>query len=140
MKSRGVFYMTLSALGVSIMSVLVKLAAPRLPTGEIVLARAAMTLVFSYVMVKRAFGADGKRLSPWGTQKRKLALRGFLGFAALACYYLALARLPLADATTLQYIQPLVTAVLAWWILGETIGWATAFAIACGIGGVLAAV
>jgi drug/metabolite transporter (DMT)-like permease len=137
MKSRGVLYMTLSALGFSVMSVLVKLAAPRLPTGEIVLARAVMTLVISYVMVKRAIGGDGKPLSPWGHQRRKLLFRGFLGFSALACYYLALARLPLADATTLHYIQPLVTALLAWWILDEKIGWAAAFAIACGIGGVL---
>lgn len=133
-KSRGVLYMTLSALGFSIMSVLVKLAAPRLPTGEIVLARAVMTLGLSYVMVKRA------GLSPWGHQRRKLVLRGLLGFAALGCYYVALVRLPLADATTLQYVQPLITAILAWWILGEHIGWATGFAIACGIGGVLAVV
>jgi drug/metabolite transporter (DMT)-like permease len=136
-KSRGVFYMTLSALGFSVMSVLVKLASPRLPTGEIVLARAIMTLVISYVMVKRAVGSDGRPLSVWGNQRRKLLFRGFLGFSALACYYIALARLPLADATTLHYIQPLVTAVLAWWILDEKIGWAAAFAIACGIGGVL---
>ena len=134
MKSRGVLYMTLSALGFSIMSVLVKVAAKRLPTGEIVLARALMTLVLSYVMVKRA------GLSPWGHQRPKLVQRGLLGFAALGCYYVALVRLPLADATTLQYVQPLITAVLAWWILGELIGWATGFAIACGIGGVLAVV
>jgi drug/metabolite transporter (DMT)-like permease len=140
MKSRGVLYMTLSALGFSVMSVLVKEAAPRLPTGEIVLARAVMTLVLSYVMVKRAVGSDGKPVSPWGVQRGKLILRGFLGFSALACYYLALVRLPLADATTLHYIQPLITGVLAWWLLDEKIGWAAAFAIGCGIAGVLAVV
>ncbi|HUS32285.1 MAG TPA: DMT family transporter [Kofleriaceae bacterium] len=138
MKSRGVLYMTLSALGFSVMSVLVKLAAPRLPTGEIVLARALMTLVLSYVMVKRAVGSDGKPLSPWGVQRGKLVFRGLLGFSALGCYYIALARLPLADATTLHYIQPLITGVLAWWILDEKIGWAAAFAIACGVAGVVA--
>jgi drug/metabolite transporter (DMT)-like permease len=134
MQSRGVLYMTLSALGFSAMSVLVKLAAPHLPTGEIVLARALMTLVLSAAMVRRA------SLSPWGTQRGKLVLRGSLGFAALGCYYIALARLPLADATTLQYVQPLITALLAWWLLGEKIGWAAAFAIACGLAGVLAVV
>src|ERR1043165_61277 len=101
-----------SALGFSVRSVLVKEAAPRLPTGEIVLARAVMTLVLSYVMVKRAVGSDGKPPSPWGNHKGKLLFRGFLGFSALACYYLALARLPLADATTLHYILPLLTGVL----------------------------
>lgn len=131
MLSRGVAYMALSALGFSAMAVFVKLASAELPTGEIVLVRAAMTLVISYVMVKRA------GLSPWGTRRGKLLLRGLLGFSALGCYYLALARLPLADATTLFYLQPLVTAILAWRLLGEPIGWATAFAIACGLAGVL---
>jgi drug/metabolite transporter (DMT)-like permease len=131
MQSRGVFYMALSALGFSVMSVLVKLVSTRLPTGEIVLARAVMTLVISYVMVKRA------DLSPWGNQRGRLFFRGLLGFVALGCYYLALARLPLADATTLHFTQPLVTSLLAWWILGERVGWAAAFAIACGLGGVV---
>lgn len=131
MLSRGVAYMALSALGFSAMAVFVKLASAELPTGEIVLVRAAMTLVISYVLVRRA------GLSPWGTRRGKLLLRGLLGFSALGCYYLALARLPLADATTLFYLQPLVTAILAWRLLGEPIGWATVFAIACGLGGVL---
>lgn len=129
--SRGVLYMVASALGFSAMSVLVKVATTRLPTGEIVLARAVVTLVLSYLMVRRA------DLSPWGTNHAGLALRGVLGFGGLTLYYLALAHLPLADATTLHNTTPLLTAVLAWWILREAIGWSTAIAIACGIAGVL---
>src|SRR5690349_7971906 len=105
--------MALSALGFSAMSMLVKVVSVRLPTGEIVLARAVMTLVISYAMVKRA------GVAPWGNERGKLLFRGFLGFSALACYYIALAKLPLADATTLHFTQPLITSVLAWWLLGE---------------------
>lgn len=123
--------MVLSAFGFSVMSMLVKLASERVPTGEIVLARAVFTLALSYVMVRRA------ELSPWGTQHGRLFVRGLLGFAALGGYYLALARLPLADATTLHFTQPIVTSLLAWWILGERVGWAAGFAIACGLGGVV---
>lgn len=129
--SRGLLYMAASALGFSAMSVLVKVASTRLPTGEIVLARAVVTLVVSYVMVVRA------DLSPWGTAKGKLALRGLLGFGGLTFYYLALAHLPLADATVIQNTTPLLTAVLAWWLLRESIGWTTLVAIVCGIVGVL---
>jgi drug/metabolite transporter (DMT)-like permease len=93
-----------------------------------------MTLALSFVMLRRA------GLEPWGTQRGKLVQRGLLGSVALGCYYIALVRLPLADATTLQYVQPLITALLAWWILKEAVGWATAFAIACGLAGVLAVV
>jgi len=131
MQSLGVLFMILSAFGFSIMSMLVKIASPRIPTGEIVLARAVMTLVISYVMVRQA------SLSPWGTMRGKLVVRGLLGFGALGFYYVALARLPLADATTLHYMQPIVTSILAWWLLGEKVGWAAALALACGIGGVM---
>ena len=123
--------MAVSALGFSAMSVLVKVASTRLPIGEIVLARALVTLGLSYAMVKRA------DLVPWGTQRGRLIFRGLLGFGGLACYYLALAWLPLADAATLQNTLPLITTLLAWWILGERVGWAAGFALACGLGGVL---
>ena len=123
--------MVASAFAFSVMGMLVKLASPRLPTGEIVFARALITTVISFAMVRRA------GLSPWGTQRASLVLRGVLGFGGLAGYYVALARLPLADATTLQNTVPLLTAVLAWWLLDEAIGWSTAFALACGVAGVM---
>ena len=123
--------MALSALGFSVMAVGVKLAARELPTGEIVLARALITLVLSFALVRRA------GLSPWGTRRAGLLFRGLLGFSGLAFYYLSLARLPLAEATTLQNLVPVVTALLAWRMLGERVGWAGAFALVCGIAGVL---
>ena len=128
---RGVLYMAASALGFSAMSMLVKLASPRVPVGEIVLARAVVTLVVSYIMVVRA------GLYPWGKERGKLVLRGFLGFGGLAGYYGALSLLPIADATTLQQVVPLLTAFLGWWLLKERIGWGTAFALACAVAGVL---
>lgn len=131
MARRGVLYMALSAFGFSLMSLLVKLVSPRLPVGELVLARAVFTLVLSFAMVRRA------GVSLWGHQRGKLVVRGLVGSAALAFYYLALVALSLPDATTLQYTQPLLTSLLAWWLLGEAVGWSAAFAIACGIGGVL---
>ncbi len=123
--------MIASALGFSIMSVLVKVASERgLPTGELVLARAIVTLIVSYVMVVRG----GHH--PWGNNRGKLILRGVVGFGGLTCYYGSIAHLPLADATTIQNTTPVLTSLLAWWVLKESIGWSTAIAIACGIGGV----
>jgi drug/metabolite transporter (DMT)-like permease len=66
-----------------------------------------------------------------------LVSRGLLGFIALACLYPSLARLPLADATTIQQTTPLLTALFAWRLLGERIGRGTAFAIASGLAGVV---
>ena len=127
---RAVLYMAASAFGFSAMAMFVKLAGTHLPTGEIVLARAVVTLVVSYAMVVRA------GLHPWGTNKRVLVIRGALGFVGLSCYYLSLAHLPLADATVIQQTVPVITAVIAWFVLRESIGWPTVFAIACGVAGV----
>jgi len=126
----GTWYMAVSALGFSVMSVLVKVASVTLPTGELVLARAVVTLVVSYAMVRRA------NLPIWGTERGKLMVRGVLGFGGLTCYYAALAHLPLADATTIQNTTPLFTGLLAWWILREPLGRSTALAFALGIAGV----
>src|SRR5439155_8790627 len=41
------------------------------------------------------------------------------------------------DATTLQNVVPLLTAVLAWRMLGESVGGRTAIALACGMVGVV---
>jgi drug/metabolite transporter (DMT)-like permease len=128
--SRGLLYMAASAFGFSAMSTLVKLASARLPIGEIVFARALVTLVLSFVLVRQA------GLSPWGNRPLPLMFRGLLGFGGLTSLYIALSRLPLADTTTLQNVTPLLVAVLAWWLLDERIGWSTAIAIGCGLVGV----
>ena len=132
--SRGVLYMIASAFAFSVMSLLVKLASARLPTGQIVLARAVVTLVVSLLMVARLARRTG--VARWGTRKAGLVLRGVLGFGGLTFYYLSLAHLPLADATTIQNTTPLLTALLAWWLLREPVGWTTAIALVCGIAGV----
>jgi drug/metabolite transporter (DMT)-like permease len=129
--SRGVLYMAASAFGFSAMAMLVKVASTRLPTGEIMFARAIVTLTLSYAMLRR------EGLSPWGTHVLPLVFRGLLGFGGMTCYYLSLARLPLADAITLQNVTPLITAWLAWWLLDERVGWSTAIAVAFGLGGVI---
>jgi drug/metabolite transporter (DMT)-like permease len=105
-----------SAFAFSVMSLLVKVAGARLPSQEIVAARAFVTLVLSWALLRRA------RTGVWGTHRRLLLVRGFVGYLALSCVYLALTRLPLADATVLQYLYPTFTAVLAAALLGEHLG------------------
>jgi drug/metabolite transporter (DMT)-like permease len=58
-------------------------------------------------------------LSPWGTHRRLLFVRGFVGYLALSCVFHSVAIMPLADATVIQYLYPVFTAVLAVFMLGE---------------------
>ena len=112
---RGALLMMLSALAFSVMTVLVKLAGERLPSQEIVVARAIVSLALSWSLLRRA------GISPWGHDRVWLWIRGLLGFAGLSCVYAAVTHLPLAEATVLQYLHPAITALLAGLFLGERI-------------------
>jgi len=127
----GVRYMALSALAFSAMSVFVKWLGARLPTQEIVFVRACVSLVLSIALLR------GAGVSPWGNRRGLLVLRGVWGYAALSCAFFALARLPLAEATMIQYLHPSFTALLAALLLGERPDRSLAASIALGTLGVL---
>jgi drug/metabolite transporter (DMT)-like permease len=113
----GALYMLGSAFCFSVMSLLVKLAGQGLPSQEIVVARSAFGVVLGYSWLRRS------ALDPWRVGHRGLLLlRGLLGFGALTCFFYALTRLPLAEATVLQFTSPVLTAILAALLLGEGIG------------------
>ena len=113
---RAAAWMLSSALSFSLMGACVKAIGGGLPVAEVVLARSGVSLVLSVVMLRQA------GLNPWGRRRGLLILRGVIGTAALLCVFAALAQLPLAPATVLQYLQPSFTALLAWLLLRERIG------------------
>jgi drug/metabolite transporter (DMT)-like permease len=108
--------MLASALSFSLMAVCVKVVGPRLPLAEVVLARSLVSLLISGWLVRR------RGLRPLGSQPRLLLLRGLLGSLGLFCVFAALTRLPLAEATVIQYLHPTFTALLARPLLGERWG------------------
>lgn len=108
--------MALSALAFSGMTVLAKTVSHRIPGEEIILARTLVTLAATLAMLR----ARGIR-PVLGRHRGLLALRGVAGFIALDCLFYALARLPLAEATIFQYLNPILVTVLAAVVLGERI-------------------
>jgi drug/metabolite transporter (DMT)-like permease len=114
--SRGMRHMLLGVFFFSVMSVLAKLAGARLPVVEIVAARAVVTLVLS------AFALRGVERGRLGTHRWLLLSRGLYGFIALSCLFYSVTHLPLADATVLQFTNPILTALLAVVLLGEPMG------------------
>lgn len=95
-----------------------------IPVFEIVAARALVSLIISYIDVKR------KGISVWGNNKPLLFVRGAVGTAALMCVYYAVTTLPLAEATILQYVHPVFTALLGVLFLKERIQTSTMICIA----------
>lgn len=129
--SRGAWMMLLSAFAFSLMTVFVKLAGERLPSQEIVVARAVVSLVLSWWLLRQA------GVSPWGHDRPRLWLRGLLGFAGLSCVYGAVTHLPLAEATVLQFLHPPITALFAGIFLGEAVSRRILLAIAVSLSGVV---
>ena len=125
-------YMLLSALGFALMSACVKLVSQyNIPVLEIVAFRAIISLVLSYWAVRR------KQLSIWGNHKLWLIARGVVGALALICVYYAITTLPLAEATILQYLHPVFTAILATLFLKERIQLSTMVCIILSLIGLL---
>lgn len=109
-------FMLLSAFSFALMTACVKLVSTHhIPVFEIVAARALISLIISYADIKR------KKIPVWGTNKTLLIARGVVGTFALMCVYYAVTTLPLAEATLLQYMYPVFTAILAFFFLKERI-------------------
>jgi len=106
--------MILSTLGFALMGICVKFAGQSgIPLLEIVAARALVSLVLSFVDIKR------KNIPVLGQNKLWLILRGVIGTFALICVYYAVLNMPFAEATVIQYLNPLFVAVMAAMFLGE---------------------
>ncbi len=128
----GLRYMLLSTLGFALMTACVKqVSTYNIPIFEIVAARALVSLILSYYDIRR------KGISPWGNHRLLLIARGAVGSFALICTYYAVMTLPLAEATVLQYLHPVFTAVLAWLFLKEKIQRSTFICILLSISGLI---
>jgi hypothetical protein len=64
-------------------------------------------------------------------------VRGLLGCVGLHCYYYALTSLPLAEATVIQFLNPVLVAALAPFTLGEKPGPRDVLGTLAGFAGVL---
>jgi len=120
-----------SALAFSVMSALVKHAGARLAAQELVFARSVVAIVISVALLRRA------GVHTLGTRRWLLLARGIWGYAALSCGFYAMTKLPLAEATMIQYLHPVFTAMLAAVVLGERADRSLAASVLLGSAGVL---
>ena len=108
--------MIISGLGFALMGLCVKIAGARgFPIMELIFARSLVSLILCYIDIQRL------KLSIFGQNTGLLWLRGIIGFLALIAVYKSLTILPLAEATLIQYLHPIFTAIFAWFFLGERI-------------------
>jgi drug/metabolite transporter (DMT)-like permease len=129
---RGALLMLASGLLFSTMGALVKHLSAHLPNEMVVFFRSAMGLLALLPWVLH------HGVSQLKTKKLRGHLgRGLAGVAAMYCYFYAIAHLPLAEATLLNYSTPLFVPFIAAAWLGEKISRKLWTAIATGFVGIL---
>lgn len=127
----------LTAVAVSLFAVsdaIVKLLTRDYPPGQILFCRGVVaTLLFALAAGLRA-RPDYLRL-PWGD--RAAWLRSAFELATALCYFHALQSLPLAEATAVLFVFPVLLTVLAAVVLKERVGPRRWAAVAAGMAGAL---
>ncbi len=124
--------MSLGALLLVVMSTLVKALGQRLDSFQILFVRAR----FGFLVVAPLLMRNG--LQAVRTQRAGLHLvRGGIGALGNFCFFYALTHMVLADAMAVQFSRPLFTIVLAYFFLGEVVGWRRATITAVGFSGIL---
>ena len=97
----------------SIMNVLVK-SIDRIPAHEIVFFRSIISFFICFYMIKKL------KKTLWGNNKVLLVFRGIAGTIGLLIYFYTLQIMPLATAVTLQYLSPIFTLIIAYFMLSES--------------------
>ena len=113
--------------------VIVKLLGGSYTPFQIIFFSTLLSFPLTVMLLLRDETRDNLRpVHPWWT-----ALRTFCAVIATICAFYAFAVLPLAQTYAILFAMPLLITVLAIPILGESVGWRRAVAVAVGLGGVL---
>lgn len=111
--SLGVRFMALGAVLFSLGSASIKMAGEYLPSSQILFVRALFGLGFCFWLMRKSGG------TLLGNNKPLLFLRGIFGACAFFTMIYAYVHLPLADATVIILMNPVLVAVMAAVILKE---------------------
>jgi S-adenosylmethionine uptake transporter len=129
----GIAFVLAGMLAISVNDMTIKQLSGDYPLHQIVFTRAVIALVLLLVVVRIEGGWSLLRShQPW-----QHMLRGLLVVASNMGYFLALAVIPLADATALFFAAPLFITVLSIPLLGEKVGPLRLGAVVVGFIGVI---
>lgn len=110
----GITQMFLSTFSFAMANVFVKQLA-KMPVMEIVFFRCLIAGMFCYIGIRQA------KVAWQGTNKLYLMSRGIAGTVALVLFFTTVQNIPLASATTIQYLSPIFTAFIAIFLLKESV-------------------
>jgi drug/metabolite transporter (DMT)-like permease len=130
--ARGIASLVLGIAVFSLQDVIIKLVSGAYPISEVLFIRAVTALPLLLAVV-HLDGGIGQIAGPglW-----RMLVRGLVMITAFSCYYLAIAVMPLADATAILFTAPLFITLLSGVLLGERVGPRRWLAVIAGFGGV----
>ncbi|WP_232796430.1 DMT family transporter [Roseovarius salinarum] len=128
----GVFWMVVTGLFFVGVQALVKTLGTRVPAAEAAFLRYAMGLVFFLPILEKL-----RRLRLTRRQLRLFGLRGAAHTAAVALWFFAMARIPIADVTAMNYLSPIYVTLGAALFLGERLAARRLLAVAAALLGAL---
>lgn len=122
---KGIFYIILSGIAFFVVNFFVKmlgnpensliLGLQKYPAHELVFFRSLVSFSISAAIIKY------RGLPLLGNNKKWLLLRGTAGMLALTIFFFTLHKLPLAIASTLQYLSPIFTVLIASRLFSEKV-------------------
>ena len=122
---RGMLWMSAASFFFAMVYVIIRRLLQTVPIEELVFLRAVMGLaVMSPWLLREGIGA--LRTNQPGMHIGRTAF----SYSGMICWFYALANMPLADATSLMFLLPIFTVLLAATFLGERVGalrWAATF-------------
>ena len=129
----GIAFILLGVTAISVNDMLIKFLSGGYPLHQMVFTRSAIGIVFSLIMVQFEGGWQVLKTGQPGLH----ALRGLLIVVANMSFFAALAVLPLAEATAVFFVGPLMITLLSIPVLGEKVGPLRIGAVVVGLLGVV---
>jgi drug/metabolite transporter (DMT)-like permease len=111
---RGIFWMIVTGLCFVAVTALVKTLGGRIPAAESAFLRYVIGLVF-LIPVWRELMA----ITLTTRQKKLFALRGLVHSLGVILWFFAMTRIPIAEVTAMNYLNPVYVSILAVFLLGE---------------------
>jgi S-adenosylmethionine uptake transporter len=129
----GIGFVLAGMAAISVNDVLIKELSGGYPLHQMVFIRSAIGIVFSLMLVQMEGGFSILRTRNPGLH----LMRGGLVVISNLTYFAALAVIPLAEATALFFVAPLMITLLSIPLLGEKVGPIRLAAVSVGFGGVV---
>ena len=111
----GYVYALIGNFGICLMALLIKLI-PNVPTGQTIFFRSFILVTMNFSLMKQY---NIESYSNKAEINRQLHLRGIVGIFGLGSFFYGIALLPISEGIVLNLTSPVLTGIIAKFVLGE---------------------